>query len=635
MKTLFFKTTMRNTVIIFTLLFLFLTVTPPNIFAERNISGVITSASDGSPLPGVNIIQKGTNKGSISDLNGSYTLTVPDKGAILLFQFIGYKTQEVTVNESNTINIVMDEEQMQLDEIVVVGYGVQKKSMVTGSISSLRNVFSSKNQAPAPSYTPTYLNPSTESYNKINENGFKDVKANPLSTFSIDVDKASYSNMRRFIASGSLPPADAVRVEELINYFEYDYPQPTDNHPFSINTELTNCPWQEGHKILRIGLQGKKIPVDNLPASNLVFLLDVSGSMSEANKLPLVISAFKLLVNNLREKDHVAIVVYAGAAGLVLPSTKGSDKNKIFEALNSLQAGGSTAGCEGIALAYKTAKEHFIKGGNNRIILATDGDFNVGLSNENDLENFITEKRKDGIFLTCLGFGMGNYKDSKIETLSDKGNGNYAYIDDMVEANKVFVNEFGGTLFTIAKDVKIQIEFNPAIVQSYRLIGYENRLLNNEDFKDDAKDAGELGSGHTVTALYEIIPMGISSKFAPKVDPLKYQTIEMPENTQTNEIATVKFRYKKPDGDTSIEMIHPIVNVNQPLNNASENTRFATAVAMFGMLLTHSEYKGTCSFAEMVQLAEDAKGKDKAGYRSEFIRLANTAKGLGLTATDK
>jgi len=356
--------------------------------------------------------------------------------------------------------------------------------------------------------------------------------------------------------------------------------------------------------------------------------------MDEHNKLPLVKSAFKLLVNNLREKDKVAIVVYAGAAGVILPSTKGSDKNTILNALNSLQAGGSTAGCEGIELAYKIAKENFIKEGNNRVILATDGDFNVGISSENDLENFIVEKRKSGIFLTCCGFGMGNYKDSKIELLSDKGNGNYGYINDIMEANKMFVSEFGGTLFTIAKDVKIQIEFNPNKIAAYRLVGYEKRMLNNEDFKDDTKDAGELGSGHTVTALYEVVPVGVESKYVKNSIPLKYQknSTVINNDDESGEIATVKFRYKKPDGDKSIEMVHPIYDTRIAFDKSSNNLRFSASVAMFGMLLRDSEYKGSTSYNNLIEIADNARGKDKEGYRGEFIRLIKTASSLDLKA---
>jgi Ca-activated chloride channel family protein len=499
---------------------------------------------------------------------------------------------------------------MKLEEVVVVGYGTRKKCDVTGAVSSVNCA------------APVFFNPSTEEYNKVNETGFRQSKASPLSTFSIDVDKASYSNVKRFLNQGQKPPADAVRIEEMVNYFEYDYPQPTDGHPFSITTEYSDCPWQKGHKLLHIGLQGKKIATDKLPASNLVFLIDVSGSMNDPHKLPLLKSSFKLLVNNLRSKDRVAIVVYAGAAGIVLPSTSGDKKSTILDALDRLQAGGSTAGAEGIRLAYETAKDNFIDGGNNRIILATDGDFNVGVSGNNELEDLITAKRQTGIYLTCLGFGMGNYKDSKMETLADKGNGNYAYINDIQEANKVLVSEFGGTLFTIAKDVKIQVEFNPAKVKAYRLVGYENRMLNSEDFKDDTKDAGELGSGHTVTAIYELVPAVGKQTTESEVDELKYQVVEVKANSE--EIATIKFRYKKPDEEESIEMVHPVAAASLKLSNTSDNYRFSVSVAMFGMLLRDSKYKGSGTINDVIELAENARGKDKDGYRSEFIRLVRT-----------
>ena len=371
----------------------------------------------------------------------------------------------------------------------------------------------------------------TEDYDGIVENRFLTVTENALSTFSIDVDAASYSNVRRFLQSGQLPPAGAVRTEEMINYFHYDYPQPKNEDPFSINTEMAACPWNPAHRLVLIGLQGKKIPVENLPASNIVFLIDVSGSMMDENKLPLVKASMKMLVDQLREQDKVSLVVYAGNAGLVLPATSGANKNAIKDAIDKLEAGGSTAGGQGIQLAYKTAKENFLKGGNNRVILCTDGDFNVGASSDDDLVRMIEEERKSGVFLTVLGYGMGNYKDNKMEKLADKGNGNHAYIDGLSEAKKVLVNEFGGTLFTIAKDVKLQVEFNPAKVQAYRLIGYENRMLNKEDFNNDKKDAGELGSGHTVTALYEVIPVGVKNEFLEKVDKLKYQQPLKPANT--------------------------------------------------------------------------------------------------------
>jgi len=470
----------------------------------------------------------------------------------------------------------------------------------------------------------------TEEYDKINDNEFKEVSKNPLSTFSIDVDKASYSNVRRYINQGSLPPKDAVRVEEMINYFSYSYPQPKGDQPFSINMEMNECPWNKEHKLIHVGLQGKKIETENLPASNLVFLIDVSGSMESENKLPLLKKAFHLLVEQLRPKDRVAIVVYAGNAGLVLPSTPGSQKDNILAALDNLQAGGSTAGGAGIQLAYKIAKENFMKEGNNRVILATDGDFNVGVSDNGSLVRMIEEKREEGTFLTVLGFGMGNYKDSKMEQLADKGNGNYAYIDNILEAKKVFVSELGGTLNTIAKDVKIQVEFNPAQVKGYRLVGYENRLLANEDFNNDKKDAGEMGSGHTVTALYEIIPAG-STESLSNVDPLKYQQNVINDALKGNvkEVMTIKFRYKAPKDSVSKLITEILIPQNNDLKNASENFRFSASVAEFGMILRDSKFKGTSNYKEALLLAKQSKGKDDEGYRAEFIRLIETAELLG------
>lgn len=459
-----------------------------------------------------------------------------------------------------------------------------------------------------------------ESYTKIHENKFKTVSASPLSTFSIDVDKAGYSNVRRLINNGQFVPANAVKIEEMINYFNYNYPQPKDEHPFSIHTEVAKTPWNQDTKLVKIGLQGKIYENENLPAANLTFLIDVSGSMGSPNKLGLLKQAFKLLVNQLREKDKVSIVVYAGAAGVVLKPTSGKHKNKIIKALDDLESGGSTAGGAGIQLAYKLAQENFNKKGNNRVILATDGDFNVGASSDQDMEDLITEKRKSGVFLSVLGFGYGNYKDSKLETLADKGNGNHAYIDTMQEARRIFESEFGGTLFTIAKDVKLQVEFNPNKVQAYRLIGYENRLLADEDFIDDTKDAGELGAGHTVTALYEVIPVGVKSEFIKDEIDLKY-TDKKANNNYSDELFTVKFRYKKPDEDTSIEMVHV---QKDETTEASENMNFASAVALFGMQLRQSQFYNNASQELVIQLAEKGRGEDKNGYRAEFIRLAKT-----------
>jgi len=463
----------------------------------------------------------------------------------------------------------------------------------------------------------------TESYDVINENQFLAPAHNPLSTFSIDVDAASYSNVRRFVTASQKPPKDAVRIEELVNYFTYDYPQPSGERPFSITTEISECPWNPKHKLALIGLQGKKIEKKSLPPSNIVFLIDVSGSMESPQKLPLLKQSFRLLVNELRSEDRVAIVVYAGAAGLVLPSTAGDEKTRILGAIDQLNAGGSTAGGEGIKLAYKVAKENFMRNGNNRVILATDGDFNIGPSSDAEMVRLIEEKREDGIFLTVLGFGMGNYKDSKMEKLADKGNGNYAYIDDILEAKKTLVSEFGATLFTIAKDVKIQVEFNPSKVAAYRLIGYENRLLNKEDFNDDKKDAGELGAGHTVTAMYEIIPAGVESPYIKSVDDLKYQKTAPDANkSNSDEMMTVKLRYKEPSGSVSKLIEVPVKDKHIKLSNASENLRFASAVAAFGMLLRSSEFIGSFGFEDAIKQAKSAKGGDESGYRHDFVKMA-------------
>ncbi len=459
-----------------------------------------------------------------------------------------------------------------------------------------------------------------EEYASLVENPFELTKNQPLSTFSIDVDNASYSNVRRMINSGQTVDKNAVRVEEMMNYFKYDYPQPQNNDPFSINTEYSDSPWNPKHKLLKIGLQGKNIPMNNLPLSNIVFLIDTSGSMEDDNKLPLLKESLKVLLNKLRPKDRIGIVVYAGSAGVVLPSTSASEKNKILEVFDNLTAGGSTAGGEGIKLAYKLAKENFIKGGNNRVVLATDGDFNVGASSEADLENLIEEKRKSGIFLTCLGYGMGNYKDNKLETLAHKGNGNYAYIDSFQEADKFLGKEFAGNIYTIAKDVKIQVEFNPKYVKSYRLIGYENRKLRNEDFVNDKIDAGELGSGHTVTALYEVIPTGVNSEFVPKESKLKYSSTTNNQNFG-DELATIKFRYKKPDGDKSIEITKVVKDSEESLDNASADYKFVSSVAWFGLVLRDSKLIEKKSLTDIQNLAKENIGKDTEGYRTEFVKL--------------
>ncbi|MFP3597121.1 YfbK domain-containing protein [Chryseobacterium sp. SIMBA_029] len=464
-----------------------------------------------------------------------------------------------------------------------------------------------------------------ESYDVFVENPFELTKNHPLSTFSIDVDNASYSNVRRMINNGQAVDKNAVRIEEMVNYFTYDYPQPKNDQPFSINTEYNEAPWNPDHKLLKIGLQGKNVPTNQLPASNLIFLIDVSGSMDEQNKLPLLKSSFKVLLDQLRPQDKVGIVVYAGSAGMVLTPTSAKEKEKIIQALDHLQAGGSTAGGEGIELAYKLAQENFVKNGNNRVIIATDGDFNVGASSTSDMETLIEEKRKSGVFLTCLGFGMGNYKDNMLETLADKGNGNYAYIDNLQEANKFLGKEFAGSMYAIAKDVKIQIEFNPNYVQSYRLIGYENRRLKNEDFTNDTIDAGELGSGHTVTALYEVIPVQVKSEFLPKENDLKYSRSESSENF-ADELATIKFRYKKPDGDRSREITQTVTNSNAKIYGASPDFKFASSVAWFGLVARDSHLIKKKDLSEIENLAKQGKSKDEEGYRSEFIRLVESYK---------
>ncbi len=632
---------------------------------SHTVSGKITD-DNGTPLVSARVMVKGTNTATVSQQDGTYTITATDKNSTLVFSSVGYTTREIKIKGRNIIDISLKSAGAELQEVVVIGYGTQKKKDLTGSVTSIstdqmylsqvpvgnqlqgkvagiaignpgtganiriRGISSQKRKKQFGFNDQTVEDFNTEGYDNISENIFLKASENPLSTFSIDVDAASYSNIRRYLSQGQLPPAGAVRIEEMINYFHYEYPQPKNDQPFSINTEISNAPWNKDHKLVLIGLQGKKIPTDNLPASNLVFLIDVSGSMQGPNRLPLVKASMKMLVDQLREQDKVSIVVYAGAAGLVLEPTSGDAKVTIKDAIDKLEAGGSTAGGAGIKLAYNTAKEYFVKGGNNRVILCTDGDFNVGESSDDAMERLIENERKSGVFLTVLGYGMGNYKDNKMQKLADKGNGNHAYIDGISEAKKVLVNEFGGTLFTIAKDVKLQIEFNPAKVQGYRLIGYENRMLAKEDFNDDKKDAGELGSGHTVTALYEVIPVGVNSSFLKNVDPLKYQKNETPfsKSSQTDEIMTVKFRYKAPDGDVSKLIEHPLKDDDLSITKISDNFRFAASVADFGMLLRKSDFKGAASFDNIIKMARKAKGNDEEGYRSEFIRLVESAQML-------
>jgi Ca-activated chloride channel family protein len=637
--------------------------------AARTINGIIIASDDKLPIVGATVLLKGTRNGTQTNTNGAYQLRA-ETGQVLVVSYLGYQTKEVTVGNSDKIDITLDASNRSLNEVVVTGYASQKRRSVTGCVST---VYSNRTLRPQGNYKAGLIKGRSsvvnqgrmvaetevmlrgggamdkfgfnaparaayeESYKAITDNAFLRAKNNPLSTFSVDVDAASYSNFRRFINSGQMPPPDAVRIEEMINYFKYNLAGPTNNEPVAIHTELSNAPWNAKHRLLRIALKAKTIPTDNLPPSNLVFLIDVSGSMSDENKLPLVRQSLKMLADQLRPQDRVAIVVYAGAAGVVLPATAGDKKTTIYNAIDNLSAGGSTAGGAGIKLAYKIAAENLMKKGNNRIILATDGDFNVGASSDSDMEKLIEEQRESGISLSVLGYGMGNYKDSKMETLADKGNGNYAYIDNITEARKTLISEFGGTLFTVAKDVKLQVEFNPAKVQAYRLLGYENRILASEDFNNDKKDAGDMGSGHNVTAFYEIIPVGVKDDLGGSVDPLKYQKPEAAKPTVlgSKELLTIKFRYKEPTSNNS-KLSQDVVN-DGPVDfeKTSGDFRFAAAVAESGMVLRDSQFKQGSSFAQAIGIARAARGEDIEGYRAEFIRLIESARLLRKTAMVK
>ena len=513
--------------------------------------------------------------------------------------------------------------------IVLSGCGeVREAARSTGRVADVaaETQFPPASEAAEEVEPPTDFN--TETYDHVQDNPFLVAARNPLSTFSIDVDTASYSNVRRFLSHGQMPPAGAVRIEELINYFAYDYPAPDGDIPFAVNIEVASCPWRPEHRLVRIGLKGREIPLEHRPSSNLVFLVDVSGSMRDANKLPLVQSALRLLVEQLGENDRVALVVYAGASGLVLSPTPADRKGAILSAIDNLQAGGSTNGGEGLRLAYDTALAGFVPGGTNRVILCTDGDFNVGLTNQSELIELIQSKARGGVFLSVLGFGMGNYKDSTMEKLADKGNGNYAYIDTLSEARKVLIEQMSGTLLTIAKDVKIQVDFNPLQVAGYRLIGYENRMLRAEDFRDDAKDAGEIGAGHTVTALYEIVPPHRSVPGA-EVEPSRYLEEAQPSKAAAgDELLTVRLRYKEPDADNSRQFDVPVTDSGREFRDASDDFRFASAVAQFGMLLRNSPHKGDASYEAVLEHASQALGHDRMGYRQEFLQLVRRAREL-------
>ena len=601
------------------------------------VQGKVTDVETGKVLVGVSVKNNKTKSTTTTSVDGKYTISV-NKGDVLTFSFLGYKNRSVTVSKNNH-DVALNPDYKAVDEVVLMDANKEYEQKSVSHELSKRpsprqaqtEVIRIRGYSAAAVSESSYDRWQNEEYGSFVENCFKSVTAEPLSTFSIDVDAASYSNMRRFINRGTMPEKDAIRTEELVNYFSYNYAKPTGKDPVKITTEVGECPWNKQHRLVRIGLKAKEIASESMPASNLVFLIDVSGSMAGPTRLDLVKSSLKLLINNLRKKDRVSIVVYAGSAGEVLPSTSGSNKQKIREALEGLSAGGSTAGGAGIKLAYAIAKKNFITGGNNRVILCTDGDFNVGVSSSEGLETLIEKERKSGVFLTVLGYGMGNYKDKKMQILAEKGNGNHAYIDNLQEANKVLVSEFGGTMYTVAKDVKLQIEFNPSKVQSYRLIGYESRLLNKEDFNDDTKDAGEMGAGHTVTALYEVVPAGVTGSVPKVVDDLKYQPtmskIDMGfSNSFSPDLLTVKLRYKHPNENNSSKIEVPLIDKGG--NNVSNDFRFAASVAMFGQLLRDSDFKGTASYDKVIALAKTGLENDEQGYRREFIRLVETVKGL-------
>ena len=610
-------------------------------FAQTGtLTGTIKDDQSKSIVPFANIIiqQSGkTIKSATSDIAGKYIITeLPSGTYTLIASYVGYnpyKDYNVKIEngKTKTLNILLKLNHVYIKDVIIMGEETENISysvpsnIINMDVKHLGNAEYSKSIISIQS-NDSYQwqqNHNTEEYDLINENIFHKVRNEPLSTFSIDVDKASYSNLRRFLNNNNKAPVDAIRIEEMINYFDYDYPQPTGEHPFSVSMEINSCPWNSSHELVLIGLQGKMPDIEEIPASNLVFLIDVSGSMGSQNKLPLLKQSFKILVDKLRPQDRVAMVVYAGAAGMVLNSTSGNNKKTIINALDNLQSGGSTAGGAGINLAYKIAVDNFIKGGNNRVILATDGDFNVGASSNAEMERLIIEKREYGVFLSVLGFGMGNYKDAKMEQISNAGNGNYAYIDNILEAKKVFGHELWGTLFTIAKDVKIQIEFNPAKIESYRLIGYENRMLQKEDFNDDKKDAGEIGAGHKVTALYEIVRSSSVTQPTDNVDPLEYQKMK---TVKSKNLLTLKLRYKLPNENESRLIKKYIKETKIRSEKASDNFLFASSVAGFGMLLRNSEFKGNLTFNDVEKLARLSKGKDENGYRAEFIKLIEIAK---------
>lgn len=595
------------------------------------IGGRITESEGGKGIVAASVLIQEANAVTSTDTAGRYELRFSPPPNIIkvtiIVRRIGYNSQRRVLDLRNASSVTADfaltRNPTTLSEVIVTGVAASRKSInatasasVVGDYAQLRQQMESRDHG------------NTEGYSAIEENPFFLASERALSTFSVDVDRASYSNVRRFLNQGTRPPIDAVRIEELVNYFPYDYAEPTGNDPVSITTSIASAPWNRTHRLVMVGLKARSIPTASLPPNNLVFLIDVSGSMEDPDKLPLVKSAFELLVNQLRPQDHVSIVVYAGQAGLVLPPTSGNNKKAILDAITRLEAGGSTAGGAGIRLAYDIATQNFISHGNNRVILATDGDFNVGVSSDAEMVRLIEDRRKTGVFLTTLGFGTGNIKDSKLEQLADKGNGHYAYIDNILEAKKMFVRELGATLRTVAKDVKLQIEFNPRKVAAYRLIGYENRLLNDADFADDTKDAGDMGAGHTVTALYEIVPVGAPrDTLIPKPSDLRYKAPRQTASQNSrDEMLFVKLRYKEPEGSTSKLMTRAVMDAVKSQNS---DFAFASAVAEFGLLLRDSKYKSGASYEAVRETAQGAVADDPDGLRREFVTLVDKAMRLG------
>lgn len=676
-KTRSIKNNYSNSFLPFLLIFCFIIFTISAGNGQTSLEGKVTDAASGEAiLFGTVDLYKNDVLllGTETDLDGNYFFSNVDPGTYVVeASYLGYTASRITnfivqAGRTNRLDFSISEGQL-LDEVVVTAYKVPLieldnttiGSTITaeairslpvkhinaiatstsglastdGGSISMRSGRSNNTVYYVDGVRVSGLVPQTqnendevessnEGYSKIVENTPKSPFREPLSTFSIDVDRASYSNIRRFLAGGSLPPLDAVRIEEMINYFNYDYPAPKKkNRPFKVYSELTECPWNVESRLLHIGIQGQKIETKDLPASNLVFLIDVSGSMNSVNKLPLVKESFKLLVESLRDQDRVAIVTYAGNAGVLLPSTAISEKSKIINAIESLGAGGSTAGAQGIITAYDIARDNFLQDGNNRVLLATDGDFNVGMSSQSDLDKLIEKERNSGVFLSVLGYGMGNYKDDRMQSLANKGNGNHSYIDRLDEAKRVLVEELGGTLHTIAKDVKIQIEFNPAYVGTYRLIGYENRMLNAEDFADDKKDAGELGAGHSVTAIYEVFPS--TSSFTEIDSKLKYQK-RSKKLKGNGELASIKLRYKTPSGHKSWEMSEVVSSDVCPIDKVDTRTRHAAAIAEFGLLLRKSSYRGNASYAQV----EDILGSisDNKYLSGDALLLVKSARRL-------